>query len=60
VVLHGWPTRASLEDGSVHLSSSDSMKTPHAPVLLVGVDFGLPHFDSNLEELGLLAQSAGL
>lgn len=36
------------------------MKTPHAPVLLVGVDFGLPHFDSNLEELGLLAQTAGL
>jgi len=26
----------------------------------VGVDFGLPHFDSNLEELGLLAQTAGL
>ncbi len=29
-------------------------------MLLVGVDFGLPHFDSNLEELGLLAQTAGL
>ncbi|MBP3980262.1 GTPase HflX [Acidovorax sp. JG5] len=26
----------------------------------MGVDFGLPHFDSNLEELGLLAQTAGL
>jgi GTPase len=26
----------------------------------VGVDFGLPHFDGELEELGLLAQSAGL
>jgi GTP-binding protein HflX len=27
---------------------------------LVGVDFGLPNFDSELEELGLLAQTAGL
>ena len=26
----------------------------------MGVDFGLPHFDSELEELGLLAQTAGL
>ncbi len=31
-----------------------------APVILVGVDFGLPHFDGALEELGLLAQTAGL
>jgi len=31
-----------------------------ATVLLVGVDFGLPHFDGELEELGLLAQTAGL
>ena len=30
------------------------------PTLLVGVDFGLPFFDSQLEELGLLAQTAGL
>jgi GTPase len=27
---------------------------------LVGVDLGLPHFDGQLEELGLLAQTAGL
>ena len=27
---------------------------------MVGVDFGLPHFDGELEELGLLAQTAGL
>jgi GTP-binding protein HflX len=27
---------------------------------LVGVDFGLPNFDGELEELGLLAQTAGL
>jgi len=26
----------------------------------VGVDFGLPHFDGELEELGLLAETAGL
>jgi len=28
--------------------------------MLVGVDFGLPHFDAELQELGLLAQTAGL
>lgn len=31
-----------------------------ASAILVGVDFGLPHFDQELEELGLLAQTAGL
>lgn len=31
-----------------------------APTILVGVDLGLPHFDSELEELGLLAETAGL
>ena len=31
-----------------------------ANVILIGVDFGLPNFDVNLEELGLLAQTAGL
>ncbi|MEP6557202.1 MAG: GTPase HflX [Burkholderiales bacterium] len=31
-----------------------------ARVLLVGVDFGTPHFDAELLELGLLAQTAGL
>lgn len=35
-------------------------ESPNAPTLLVGVDFGLPHFDDKLEELGLLAQTAGL
>jgi GTP-binding protein HflX len=29
-------------------------------VILIGVDFGLPNFDAHLEELGLLAQTAGL
>jgi GTP-binding protein HflX len=33
---------------------------PVAPTILVGVDFGLPNFDGKLEELGLLAQTAGL
>ena len=31
-----------------------------ASTILVGVDFGLPNFDAELEELGLLAQTAGL
>lgn len=33
--------------------------TPTPSVILVGVDFGTPHFDTPLEELGLLAQTAG-
>jgi GTP-binding protein HflX len=40
--------------------SSDSTDRPAAPTILVGVDLGLPHFDAELEELGLLAQTAGL
>lgn len=37
------------------------MKPQLAPsVILVGVDLGFPHFDAELEELGLLAQTAGL
>ena len=39
---------------------NDSDRKNVAPTLLVGVDFGLPHFDNELEELGLLAQTAGL
>jgi GTP-binding protein HflX len=31
-----------------------------ARTILVGVDLGLPHFDGELEELGLLARTAGL
>lgn len=37
-----------------------SSSSPAAPTLLVGVDFGLPHFDDGLVELGLLAESGGL
>lgn len=32
----------------------------NAPTILVGVDFGGPNFDTELEELDLLAQSAGM
>ncbi len=39
-------------DASVNATASPS-------VILVGVDFGVPHFDGALEELGLLAQTAG-
>jgi GTPase len=40
--------------------SSHNTDRPTAPTILVGVDLGLPHFDGELEELGLLAQTAGL
>ena len=39
---------------------SEPIPRKEGAVVLVGVDFGLPHFDSELEELGLLAQTAGL
>ncbi len=39
---------------------TDSPTPTAAPTLLVGVDFGLPHFDDGLVELGLLAESGGL
>jgi len=39
---------------------SDTAFKDTAPALLVGVDFGAPHFDGELQELGLLAETAGL
>ncbi len=42
------------------MSFAEINDTTPAPVVLVGVDLGLPHFDGELEELGLLAQTAGL
>jgi len=39
---------------------SELIPRKEGDVVLVGVDFGLPHFDGELEELGLLAQTAGL
>lgn len=37
-----------------------SPERPAAATILVGVDLGLPHFDAELEELGQLAQTAGM
>ena len=45
------------------MSSSPSENSPEkstALAILVGVDLGLPHFDAELEELGLLAETAGM
>lgn len=39
---------------------SENIPQQEGAAILVGVDFGLPHFDSELEELGLLAQTGGL
>ena len=38
----------------------ENSNNPDARAILVGVDFGHLHFDRTLEELGLLAQTAGL
>ena len=38
----------------------DTAAPATASAILVGVDFGASHFDAGLEELGLLAQTAGL
>ncbi|WP_404302526.1 GTPase HflX [Alicycliphilus denitrificans] len=46
--------------GPAALSSKPSFDSHSTPVLLVGVDFGAAHFDAELQELGLLAQTAGL
>ena len=40
--------------------ASHTIQKALTPVVLVGVDFGFPHFDGELEELALLAQTAGL
>ena len=39
---------------------NDTPEKTAGTTILVGVDFGLPHFDGELEELGLLAETAGL
>jgi GTP-binding protein HflX len=39
---------------------TDSSQKKSAATILVGVDLGLPNFDGELEELGLLAQTAGM
>ncbi|MBC7602123.1 MAG: GTPase HflX, partial [Ramlibacter sp.] len=42
------------------MSLPETNRPGSALTILVGVDLGLPHFDSELEELGLLAKTAGL
>lgn len=42
------------------LELSTNPKALRVPTILVGVDLGIPNFDSELEELGLLAQTGGL
>ena len=42
------------------MSSDHQLLKTKALALLVGVDLGLPNFDADLLELGLLAQTAGL
>ncbi len=39
---------------------SETASSDKALTILVGVDFGNPHFDAELHELGLLAETAGL
>ena len=39
---------------------TDIFQKKSAATILVGVDLGLPNFDSELEELGMLAQTAGM
>ena len=41
-------------------TSAPTAPAATTPVILVGVDFGEPHFDQELQELGLLARTAGL
>ena len=52
----GFPSEACL----FHFHLTAPSKPADAPTILVGVDLGDPHFDGELEELGLLAQSAGM
>ncbi len=41
------------------MNSTTATAATTPSVILVGVDFGSPHFDHELEELGLLAETAG-
>lgn len=57
------PLRSSAHRHSNSMPSDlESLRPPtrENAVLLVGVDFHKPHFDAELEGLGLLAQTAGL
>jgi len=55
------PTAATLsKDVCFALSLHNTQEPSHTPVVLIGVDFGVAHFDTELQELSLLAQTAGL
>ncbi|MFP8835780.1 GTPase HflX [Hydrogenophaga sp. XSHU_21] len=41
------------------MTAASTTSTSLPAVILVGVDFGLPHFDGALQELGQLAETAG-
>lgn len=43
-----------------HLCDPATMVPDARAAVLVGVDFGVPHFDAELQELALLARTAGL
>ena len=49
-----------MQQTSSELSQADPQANFVVRAILVGVDLGLPHFDGELEELGLLAQTAGM
>ena len=48
-----------MDRAGIALNAPHSSKSSQPSVVLVGVDFGHAHFDGALEELGLLAQTAG-
>ena len=49
-----------MQQTSSELSQADPQANFVVRAILVGVDLGFPHFDGELEELGLLAQTAGM
>jgi GTPase len=55
-------TASSMDQPSevFNTATSATVNSTANKVVLVGVDFHEPHFDAELEELGLLAQTAGL
>jgi len=53
------PTAAALSK-DVFFALHNTQELSRTPVVLIGVDFGVAHFDAELRELRLLAQTAGL
>lgn len=54
------PARAPDPPSLLVAGLTASSERPAAATVLVGVDLGLPHFDAELDELGQLAQTAGM